>query len=85
MNWLSPDERGARLVGVAADPPSYMFLFRSMDPEHDSRVLNSPFPLTVAMEVRIRFCPWCGANLAKKYGKQQALPRLPWSPCGSPF
>ena len=71
------------MVGLAADPRVFMLVFRAIDAECDLRELRAPFPVTLATEVRVRWCPWCGANLARVYGKQSALPRLSKTACGS--
>ncbi len=73
------------MVGLSFDRGVFMFVFKPMDPECDPKMLKPPFPLTLVTEVRIRFCPWCGVNLVKKYSKQDALPRLSTDPCGLTF
>ena len=69
-----PDERGRRVVSYASEPTKFFLIFRSMNQEDESK-LKTDFPISILERVVLAFCPWCGANLAKHYARQGALPR----------
>jgi hypothetical protein len=69
-----PDERGHRVVSYSSDPTRFFLNYRSIDQQHIGK-LKTGFPISIIGRVVLLFCPWCGANLAKRYGKQSALPR----------
>ena len=71
------DERGSRVVAVVSG--MFLLVFRSVDPEFIG-TFTVPVPLSLVEDVPLRFCPWCGRDLAKHYAKQGALQRLEMAP-----
>jgi len=69
-NYLAePGKRGIVIL-VGRDSslrPEFVIQFRNMDMEMQLPVL--PFPISLSTDIRIRYCPWCGANLEKHYRK----------------
>src|SRR5436190_16797840 len=68
-NFHAAGRRGAAVI-VARDStcrPMFVLQFRSVDPEVESQLPCNPIPITLCMDVGLRFCPWCGANLEETY------------------
>jgi len=63
-------ERGAAiLVGRnRVGDPEFILQHRAVDKEVES-LPDPEFPMSIISEVSINFCPWCGRNLNKWYGK----------------
>ena len=64
---------GERSIAVLIDEdpsgdPDFLVQARAFD--HGSEPpLNVPVPMSLVLETGIQFCPWCGADLKKWYGK----------------
>jgi hypothetical protein len=64
-------KRGLSIIVVEANVgPVFFFQARSLDPER--QLPSTGFVVTTELEVAIKFCPWCGANLKRKYGRNAA-------------
>ncbi|MCG3194434.1 MAG: hypothetical protein DIJKHBIC_03693 [Thermoanaerobaculia bacterium] len=67
------DEAGNRglsvVVGRNADgTPAFMLQHRSTEPDDDGPK-DHPRPITLASEIQISYCPWCGCRLENVYRK----------------
>ncbi len=62
--------RGVSVFAVSNSDQDVFFLFqnRAMDTQNNSPV-QSEVPVTLASEVAIFYCPWCGRHLNKFYSK----------------
>jgi hypothetical protein len=76
--WCCPgfrsayEDAGGRGLGVliigdeSDDEPRFVFQFRAV--RAGSTILwEDPEPISLVSEAMIRFCPWCGRELAKWY------------------
>jgi hypothetical protein len=57
--------------------PGARFLIQSRaveqsDQERFHTLLQTEFPVSVVTETGMRFCPWCGVNLKRFYGRRTA-------------
>jgi hypothetical protein len=48
-------------------PPAFILQHRSLDP--GASLDQTDVPLALVSDSHIYFCPWCGANLPKRYNK----------------
>ena len=62
--------RGVSIIGGqdSQGNPEIFLQFRSIDSDLDSQLPNLPFPLSLATDIRIMFCPWCGKKVDEHYG-----------------
>ena len=77
-NYDVAGERGfAILVDRDSDlRPRFILQHRAVKSGEEAKVTNRT-PLSLVSETHIRFCPWCGTNLAIFYGNNtDALTRL---------
>jgi hypothetical protein len=59
----------AILVGRdSAGKPQFTIQHRSIDPEMEDLV-KTETPLSLVADIQISYCPWCGRNLERWYGK----------------
>jgi hypothetical protein len=68
QGWF--EEAGKRGLGVfvstKGDPePAFILQYRALDPGVPAPQPDSP--LSFVSDVRIHFCPWCGADLKRSY------------------
>lgn len=79
MNWCCLtfkswyEAAGARgltvLVGRRSNgEPEFVIQQRAIDIDVRSLPVTD-YPISIASEVGINYCPWCGRNLKKSYGK----------------
>lgn len=63
-------ERGiAVLVGRNADgSPEFVIQQRAIDKNIEALPVTD-YPISIVSDVRITYCPWCGRDLTKWYGK----------------
>jgi hypothetical protein len=63
-------ERGAAILvwRSSAGAPLFVIQHRAVDQGLESSV-KSENPVTVVSDIYIDYCPWCGRNLKKTYGK----------------
>lgn len=64
------EEAGRRGTGIFvstldASDSVFILQFRALDP--GAKVPHTESPLSIVMDLQIQFCPWCGANLRKRY------------------
>ena len=45
---------------------TFWLQFRALDPDGRQPV-EAPIPLTLVSEIRLNYCPWCGAKLQEFY------------------
>lgn len=69
------DEAGERSIAVLVDrdeggAPEFLLQSRAFSIQNAPPLLNIPAPMSRVIEDVITFCPWCGVDLAKWYGKQ---------------
>lgn len=59
------------LVGrTSSGEPEFVIQQRAIDMEIDVRSFPAvDYPISIVSDVGINFCPWCGRNLKKCYGK----------------
>jgi len=64
-------ERGVSVIGGfdSSGNPEVFLQFQSVDEGMESGIPNLPFPISIKTDIRIKFCPWCGADVAAQYGK----------------
>ena len=64
---------GERSIAVLVDANSQNeseFLIQARALDHgDEPEINTAVPMSLIIETGIEFCPWCGVNLRKWYGK----------------
>lgn len=79
MKWCCPafegwyeaaGERGFAILVErdSAGKPEFILQHLAFDREVES-LPETEFPMSVVSEVRIGYCPWCGRQLDKWYGK----------------
>jgi hypothetical protein len=47
--------------------PLFILQFRALDP--GKSLSHADSPISLVSDIQIQFCPWCGADLKKKYGE----------------
>jgi hypothetical protein len=70
-NYQAAGQRGtAYLIGRdSLDKPEFILQFRAVDMDQEFPFINTDFPISTVIDLRIVFCPSCGVNLEKFYGK----------------
>jgi hypothetical protein len=64
-------KRGLSIIVAESDiGPVFFLQARAVDAGQEPP--SAPSPVTVATEVAITFCPWCRADLRRRYGHQAA-------------
>jgi hypothetical protein len=67
-------KRGIGVVIAQTDPtkPSFRFQFRSVDKGLESFVtaMRPDVAVSIVEQMGAQYCPWCGQNLVKWYGKR---------------
>jgi hypothetical protein len=62
-------ERGnAILIGRTNGNPEFLLQHRSVEIGQEN-FIQADSPLSLVSQIRIDYCPWCGCNLNKFYGK----------------
>lgn len=60
----------AYLVGRdALGKPEFTIQFRALDKDKELPSINLDFAVSTVIDIKISFCPICGCNLEKQYGK----------------
>ncbi len=49
--------------------PDFTLQFRAVDMDKEFPLINSDIPISTVVDIGILFCPSCGVNLEKFYGK----------------
>jgi len=79
MKWCCPafkgwyEQAGERGIGVligrdSEGLPQFTIQYRAVDKGLDSSV-KSDVPISLVIDVSFQFCPWCGRELNRWYGK----------------
>jgi len=70
-NYESAGQRGsAILIGRSSlGKPEFTLQFRAVDINKEFPFVKSNVPISTIVDSRITFCPACGCNLEKWYGK----------------
>lgn len=79
MKWCCPNFKswheaaGERGYTVFAEPiadgkSAFVVQYRAVDIAQE-HLVSSQTPLTLLADIRISYCPWCGRDLAKWYGR----------------
>jgi hypothetical protein len=69
------EEAGRRGLGVVVEEtevgPTFLIQCRSIDPKDEQafRAVNTPVPVSLVTQTGMLFCPWCGKNLRRRYGR----------------
>jgi len=52
--------------------PTFLIQCRSIDPKDEQAfgTVNMPVPVSLVTQTGVLFCPWCGKNLRRRYGRQ---------------
>jgi hypothetical protein len=68
--WKSSQQRGLSIVFAkqAGRRCTIELQFRCVDSVHETALANVGVPVSLVIEKRIAFCPWCGASLDEHYG-----------------
>jgi hypothetical protein len=61
--------RGSAIFVSMREPLRPLFIFQFRAIEIGAVVPTSEGRISLVTDVQIQFCPWCGANLIKWYGK----------------
>lgn len=67
-------KRGAAVLvdaSVASETPRFLVQFRAVDAEAHTRFPDD-VPISLVMEIGIKFCPWCGTLLGEFYASGAA-------------
>jgi hypothetical protein len=74
-NYEMFGQRGLSVLAQKEDlgiqKPAFFMQVRAVSAEDQSRLqgLPSDIPFSLVTQIGIRFCPWCGKNLQRFYGK----------------
>jgi hypothetical protein len=51
--------------------PTFLIQSRSIEPDDEQafNAINTPCPVSLVTQTGMLFCPWCGKNLKKRYGR----------------
>ena len=68
------DEAGKRGFAVFVEDigskPMFLMQWRAIDKgDANAVVLNAPVPVSLVVDIGMRYCPWCGVSLADFYSK----------------
>ena len=69
------EEAGRRGLGVVVEEtevgPTFLIQCRSIDPKDEQAftAVNTPFAVSLVTQTGMLFCPWCGKNLRRRYGR----------------
>ena len=68
-NYGNAGNRGAAvLVGKTySGNPEFTLQFRAVDPRDETNVQSSSGPLSLVMDVGLKYCAWCGVLLGDHY------------------
>ena len=61
--------RGSAVFVSMQEPLRPVFILQFRAVEMDAIVHNTQTRISLVTDVQIQFCPWCGVNLIKWYGK----------------
>ena len=70
-------EAGRRSTGILVGRdfqgrPEFTLQFRAVDKDNEQSVSSAPaslqIPISLVVDVGMRYCPWCGRDLEKWYG-----------------
>lgn len=69
-SYEAAGERGLAILAGrnSAGNPEFVLQHRAFDKDVES-LPETEAPMSVISEARISYCPWCGRNLEKWYGK----------------
>jgi hypothetical protein len=70
-NYETAGQRGtAYLIGRdSLGKPEFTLQFRAVAIDTEFPLVKSDVPISTVIDIRITFCPSCGSNLEKWYGK----------------
>jgi hypothetical protein len=66
---------GQRGLGIVVEEgevgPGFLIQCRSIEPKDEQafKAFNAPFPVSLVTQTGMLFCPWCGKNLRRRYGR----------------
>jgi hypothetical protein len=69
------EEAGRRGLGVVVEEtdvgPTFLIQCRSIEPKDEQafKAINTPVPVSLVTQTGMLFCPWCGKNLRRRYGR----------------
>ena len=71
LGYEAASQRGtAYLIGRDAfGKPEFILQFRAFDEDKEFPSIDLDFPVSTVIDIRILFCPTCGCNLEKQYGR----------------
>ncbi len=70
-SYETAGQRGtAYLIGRnSLGKPAFTLQFRAVDIDKEFPLINSDIPISTVIDIGIVFCPSCGVNLERFYGK----------------
>ena len=71
-HWKGAGRRGLGIVIEQTDAgPTFLIQCRSIDPSDEQafKAINTAFPVSFVTQTGLLFCPWCGKNLRRQYGR----------------
>jgi hypothetical protein len=70
-SYENAGQRGtAFLIGRdSLGKPDFVFQFRAVEIDKEFPFPKTEIPISTVSDIRINFCPTCGSNLEKWYGK----------------